>query len=81
MLKFVQLGPHCTGTLLLWPPVYIWWMLKHVRLASGRYASYWNAFLLCFFLPLVLHMHGIHFQCKTKTLFCRFANRSLRKIK
>ena len=24
----------------------IWWLLKHVRLASGRYASYWNAFLV-----------------------------------
>ena len=23
----------------------IWWFVKHVRLASGRYASCWNAFL------------------------------------
>ena len=23
----------------------ICWLLRHVRLASGRYASYWNAFL------------------------------------
>ena len=23
----------------------IWWLLKHVWLASGRYASYWNTFL------------------------------------
>ena len=22
-----------------------WWTPKHIRLASGRYASYWNAFL------------------------------------
>ena len=24
----------------------IWWLPKHICIASGRYASYWNAFLL-----------------------------------
>ena len=33
--------PH-TGT-AIW-----WWSPKHVRLASGRYASYWNAVLFVF---------------------------------
>ena len=31
------LSPPCTDIL--------WWPPKHVRLASGWYASYWNAFL------------------------------------
>ena len=24
----------------------IWWTVKHIRFGSGRYASYWNTFLL-----------------------------------
>ena len=27
------------------PAADIWWLVKHVGLASGRYPSYWNAFL------------------------------------
>ena len=38
-LRHVQLGPHCKGTSLLWT--------THT-VASGRFASYWNAFLLHF---------------------------------
>ena len=37
--------PHCTG-LLSPTSTDIWWPLKYIRLASGRYASLWNAFLL-----------------------------------
>ena len=54
-------GPTSTST-------YIWWPPKHVWFASGRYASYWNAFLFivqldfkkyvfcgsCFFVLLII---------------------------
>ena len=30
----------------------IWWLLKHVRLASMWYASYWDVFLLLLSLPV-----------------------------
>ena len=38
----------CSNLFTWWsfpPSTYIWWLLKHVQLASGWYASYWNAFL------------------------------------
>ena len=37
-----------------------WWPLKHVRFASGRYASYWNAFLfLAIFTSLSVLSKGL----------------------
>ena len=39
-------GPPCANT---------WAILKHVRLASGWYASYWNSFLLM----LCIHIHNV----------------------
>ena len=56
----LNMDPYCTGTFggQYWRSVRtssledpfpvsadIWWLLKHVRLASGRYLSYWKAFL------------------------------------
>ena len=43
MFKLVQLGPHCTGTPLIRTCSNLF-TVKHVRLKSGRLASYWNAF-------------------------------------
>ena len=42
----------------------IWWPPKHVRLASGRYISYWNAFLLYIvFNLLIVNMRYLKANC------------------
>ena len=57
-----DMGPHCTtpthieiwwSTMETFSPTLqgttstgIFWLLKHILLATARYASYWNAFLL-----------------------------------
>ena len=46
IFKLVQLGPHCTGTPWTFSNLFI---MKHIQFTSGRLASFWNAFLLCFF--------------------------------
>ena len=56
------IGPHCTGTpppdwkpIQTWghPPTAtdIWWLLKYVRWANGRYISYWDPFLFKYNCP------------------------------
>ena len=54
MFKLVQPGPHCTGTQLRpWPPRVCsnLFIVKHVRLTSRQFASYWNAYCLVNFFP------------------------------
>ena len=48
MSRGEELGSTWTWDLRYPPPATdtYWWPPKHVRLASGWYASYWNAFLL-----------------------------------
>ena len=43
-----------------------WWPLKHVWLASGRYASYWNTFLFNTSVTLVGTIYKHHANAKGK---------------
>ena len=61
----------------------IWWPPKHVRLASGRYGFYWNAFLLTIltwagcivpFSPLPRFSSGIHLRITKRILLVFLKN-------
>ena len=58
----------------------IWWPPKHIQLANGQYASYWNVFLLLKGLPgaLWLFQGFLGLVCASKfDIFFQFAQRSL----
>ena len=69
----LDMGPHCTGT----PPpttgAHIWWLLKHVRLASGGCASYWNAFLLPETTVYPRAWRALHIACALATTCCWYS--------
>ena len=58
-LDSTRQGPAPTVTDIWWPP-------KHVRLATGRLASYWNALLLTFEIRLQSLMTRSHILCLLK---------------
>ena len=43
MFKHVQLGPHCAWTPPPSPDIFI---IKYIQLASRRFSSHWNAYLI-----------------------------------
>ena len=51
------------------PDTDIWCLLCHVRWTSGRYASYWNAFLFNAVFSIKICLTHIHFQSKTDSSF------------
>ena len=83
------LGPHCIGTpwppprhgpslYRNSPPpsttgAHIWWLLKHVRLASGRCASYWNTFLLPETTVYPRVWRALHIACALATTCCWYS--------
>ena len=60
MFILVELGPHCAGTPT--PDILNVLIMRLVWLASGRLASYWNAFLFFF---------SCHYDCSTSGEWCR----------